>query len=88
MKNHFLILFIFSLFLGSCSLPSETPIAEFSTSGFRMQLSDRGNLMALTDPVTGKNHLAQDSLAPIMSLRVKGIFKKPHAARFKKTPSI
>ena len=83
MKNHFLILFIFSLFLGSCSLPSETPIAEFSTSGFRMQLSDRGNLMALTDPVTGKNHLAQDSLAPIMSLRVKGIFKKPHAARFK-----
>lgn len=83
MKNHFLTFFIFSLFLGSCSLPSETPIAEFSTSGFRMQLSDRGNLMALIDPVTGKNHLAQDSLAPLMSLRVKGIFQKPCAASFK-----
>ena len=83
MKNHFLILFIFSLFLGSCSLPSETPIAEFSTSGFRMQLSDRGNLMALTDPVTGKNHLAQDSQAPLMSLRVKGVFQKPRAGGFK-----
>ena len=84
MKNHFLILFIFSLFLGSCSFPSETLIAEFSTSGFRMQLSDKGNLMALTDPVTGKNHLAQDSLAPFMSLRVKGIFQKPSAAKINK----
>lgn len=83
MKNHFLILVIFSFLLGSCSLPSETPIAEFSTSGFRMAVSDRGNLMALTDPGTGKNHLAQDSLAPLMSLRVKGIFQKPQFASFK-----
>ncbi len=84
MKKCFFILFIFSLLLKSCSLQYEDPIAEFSTSSFSLQLSNRGNLMALTDLDSGKNYLAQDSLAPFMSLRVEGFYQKPRAAKINK----
>ena len=82
MKKPFLILLNF-LFCFSCSLISETPIAEFSTAQFRMEINHQGNVMALIDPETGKNHLAQDSIAPLLSLRVKGNFQKPQSATFK-----
>lgn len=82
MKKSFLIL-LCSLFWVSCSLTFETSIAEFSTSHFRMEISDRGNVIALSDPVTGKDYLAQDSIATLLSLRVKGIFQKPQSADLK-----
>lgn len=83
MKKYIWISAMAFLFLESCTLKSETSLAEFSTPHFRIEISDSGNLMALTDPVTGKNHLAQDSIAPLLSIRVKGIFQKPQSARLK-----
>ena len=80
MKKYIWISAMAFLFLESCTLKLETSLAEFSTPHFRIEISDSGNLMALTDPVTGKNHLAQDSIAPLLSLRVKGIFQKPQSA--------
>tara|TARA_B100001057_G_C22848255_1_gene949943 strand:- start:599 stop:3055 length:2457 start_codon:yes stop_codon:yes gene_type:complete len=83
MKKYIWISAMVFLFLEYCGLKSETSLAEFSTPHFRIEISDSGNLMALTDPVTGKNHLAQDSIAPLLSIRVKGIFQKPQSASLK-----
>ena len=38
--------------------------------------------MALTDPITGKNHLVQDSIVSLMSLRVDGVIQISKAAEF------
>tara|TARA_B100000963_G_scaffold116381_1_gene101393 strand:+ start:1173 stop:3488 length:2316 start_codon:yes stop_codon:yes gene_type:complete len=40
--------------------------------------------MALTDLGSGKNYLAKDSLAPFMSLRVEGVYRKPRTAKINK----
>ena len=80
MKKDFLVIAVLILLLASCSLNSETQIANFSTPGFEMVVSDRGIISALTDPETGINHLAQDSIAPLLSLRVNGIYHNPMSA--------
>mgnify|MGYP007000389177 len=59
---------------------TETPIANFSTPNFKIEVSDRGRVSALINTETGKNYLAQDFIAPLLSLRVNGIFQNPLSA--------
>ena len=80
MKKDFWVLVVLILLLASCSLNSEIPIANFSTPGFEMLISDRGRVSALTDTETGINHLAQDTITPLLSLRVNGIYQNPLSA--------
>ena len=80
MKKYFWVIMVLILLLASCSLRTETPIANFSTPNFKIEVSDRGRVSALINTETGKNYLAQDSIAPLLSLRVNGIFQNPLSA--------
>ena len=80
MKKDFWIIVVLILLLASCSLNSEIPISNFSIPGFEMVISDRGMVSAMNDTETGINHLAQDSIAPLLSLRVNGIYQNPLSA--------
>lgn len=81
MKKFILLSSVLLLLLESCSLGFETPVAEFQTPTFAMQISEKGRVMTLTDPITGKNHLVQDSIVSLMSIRVEGVIQNPKAAQ-------
>ena len=75
------LLSLLFLLLESCSLNFETPIAEFHTPTFEMHISEKGRVIKLTDPITGINHLAKDSIVSLMSIRVEGVIQNPKAAQ-------
>ncbi|MEQ8679561.1 MAG: hypothetical protein RID25_07390, partial [Cyclobacteriaceae bacterium] len=66
---------LFSFFLtfiwGSCS-QKESSIAEFQTNHFKIEISDVGSVLSLTDLATGSNYLSEDSSSYLMSIRVDG----------------
>ena len=66
MKKFILLSSVLLLLLESCSLGFETPVAEFQTPTFAMQISEKGRVMTLTDPITGKNHLVQYSIVSLI----------------------
>ncbi|RMG71915.1 MAG: hypothetical protein D6722_06140, partial [Bacteroidetes bacterium] len=55
---------------------------EFQTDSLILRLDEKGHLAALEDPRSGRNLLAPDTLAPLLSLRYAGEDLYPEAVQW------
>lgn len=83
MKHLLLILFIGSL-LSACS-PRGT---EWKTDQFLLKISDKGSVTELSDPVSGKNYLADNQPSPLMQIRSGDEFLSPSSCTVDKQSGI
>jgi hypothetical protein len=61
---------------------------EWKTDQFIIKISKKGFITALSDPVTGKNYLADDQTAPLMQIRLAGTYKLPVSCMVDKSGGI
>lgn len=55
---------------------------DWETASFRITISPKGNLIALADPTSGKNHLPSGPPAPLMQIRKQNVYYQPVSATF------
>ena len=80
MKYCFLILFPAIFLATACSRQPAT--IRLSTENLEMQLDERGYLAHLLDLRSGHDYLAQDTIAPLLSIRHNGELLYPEALSF------
>lgn len=80
MKHLILFLFLAGLLLGSCY--RQPAGFTFSTDSLQLELNRQGQLIRLQDRRSGRDFLAKDSLAPLLSIRVGGELLLPEAVSY------
>ena len=68
------------LVFSSCS--KESTIASFKTPTFKLSIDSKGLINEFTDTTTGVNHLATDSISPLLALRSNGKWEFSSSAKF------
>jgi len=84
MKKIFLIVFIQMLILSMVSAQS----FKLKTDDFRIVISERGQITELSNPLTGKNYLANGPSAPILKIRTGKDWEEPSIAVFNSGKSV
>lgn len=80
MKKSLFLLFTYLLLTASCS--KNPTVASFQTSEFKISIDNKGFVNELLEVKTGKNHLALDTISPLLSLRSKGKWLFAEKANF------
>lgn len=83
MKQLFSLLLLLSLIIVSCSNHSGTKIISFSTGLLKITINDKGSFVHLIDVHSGTDYILKDSLAPLMSVRIKNQMIHPKSALVK-----
>lgn len=79
--NKFLSFLVTSTFLFiSCS--KESTIASFKTPVFKLSIDSKGLINEFTDLATGKNYLSNDSISPLLALRIEGRWEFSESVKF------
>src|SRR6056297_776333 len=73
--------FLLILFQVSCSDPSDATILSLSTASLKIALNAQGEFTEFTDVKRAKNYILKDSLAPLLSIRVKNKIIAPQRAK-------
>lgn len=82
MNKSLLLLLSYLLLVTSCTNPRT--IATFNTSEFKISIDNKGLVNELLSVKTGKNHLALDTISPLLALRSKGKWLYAERANFTK----
>lgn len=80
MKNQLLLLFILATIL--CSCPDKKSLVQFQTSFVKIGIDQKGFISEIQDLKLQKNYLAGDTIAPLLSCRVDGVYFYPVSVSF------
>ncbi len=80
MKQLSALSFVLSIIIFSCSTKTDNIIIELSTESFKLTLNDKGSFVNLIDARTGTDYRLSDTLAPLMTVRVKNQILQPTSA--------
>ena len=79
-KLNLLFLFAIIVVLSACNSASQT---KLSTEALTITINNKGNITRILDRISGKNHLAAEQPAPLLSVRVEGKIIKPSSMDYK-----
>lgn len=79
MKRRIAIILIFFIQFWSASAQQ----ISLKSEGLSLNLSSKGQLIALSNPISGKNYLAMGEKAPLLQIRVGSNWYEPNEATFK-----
>jgi len=80
MNRIFISILFFILLFTACS--KQQTLVEFSSDAFKIGINKKGYVNELTDNGNNKNYLSTDTIAPLLSCRIKGKFLYPESAAF------
>lgn len=82
-RGKLFILFSLVLLLISCTKINESTIVDLKTKLFKIGINDKGSITDFTDLKTHKNHLSNDTITSLMSIRIDNEIKIPQSAKTK-----
>ncbi len=80
MKKIYIALSILQLLFTSCALNSGSTMLTLSTDAMQIGIDNKGRVVALLDVASGTNYILKDTLAPLLSVRIKNVIKHPKSA--------
>ena len=88
MKRFIFILFVSGILLVSCTNNKKSDVIELKTKSFQISLDRKGYFSKFIDIKTGKDYLAKDTIAPLMSIRINNEIIPPESAELKENKLI
>lgn len=80
MKKLLPLLIVMGLLLNSCSNNTEPTLLELKTGQLKLDIGEKGSVIRLIYIETGKNYISEDTINPLMAVRINGDVLIPQSA--------